>query len=722
MNGLLDNQVWAINKDRNGNIWFGSNDGVTIYDPGAPADRMYRNITVANGLPSNNIRAIVEDMSGNMWIGMWGGKVVKYDLPSKKIVYPSALNDIVNTLVSCLLVDRKNNLWIGSLEGIVVYDLSKQTIKTLRTIDGLSDNDISCLFEDSRGRIWIGTKQKGVSVFDGKKFTNYNRANGLLYNSVSSIGEDAAHNIWLGTEGGGAFMFNGRTFTNYTVKDGLVSDYITLVKVDRKKNIWLGTNKGLNKLPQGQLRFTTYSKGDGFTGVETKPRAVYLDKDDNLWFGTVNGAFKYDPEKDVSSVIKPVTKILDFRVNLKEYPVKHKVNLSYKDNSLSFDFIGISLSNPEGVKYKIKLDGYDEEWKILTNQTNVVYANLPHNKYVFRLISCNGAGVCSEPVTMDIDIDPPYWKTWWFYLIVITAVIGSLFAYIKLRERKLQHEKRVLEEKINERTAEVVEKNKELDEINKDITAIIRYAKRIQDAILPPDEYVRKHLPDTFILFKPKDIVSGDFYWMEEKKDTVIVAAVDCTGHGVPGAFMSIVGHNLLDRVVGEQNITQPARILDELNKSISDTLRQTDLEDNTVRDGMDIALCSLNKKSGILEFAGAYNPLWLLRNNEIIEIKANKFPIGNSRSGENNRFTNHEITLQKGDTIYIFSDGYSDQFGGPKGKKFKASALKQLLLGAEHLDMKSQKEILDTTIEDWRGSHEQVDDILVIGIRYNPN
>jgi serine phosphatase RsbU (regulator of sigma subunit) len=182
------------------------------------------------------------------------------------------------------------------------------------------------------------------------------------------------------------------------------------------------------------------------------------------------------------------------------------------------------------------------------------------------------------------------------------------------------------------------------------------------------------------------------------------------------------VGHNLLDRVVGEQNITQPARILDELNKSISDTLRQTDLEDNTVRDGMDIALCSLNKKSGILEFAGAYNPLWLLRNNEIIEIKANKFPIGNSRSGENNRFTNHEVALQKGDTIYIFSDGYSDQFGGPKGKKFKASALKQLLLGAEHLDMNAQKEILDTTIEDWRGSHEQVDDILVIGIRYNPN
>src|SRR5690606_15941368 len=173
---------------------------------------------------------------------------------------------------------------------------------------------------------------------------------------------------------------------------------------------------------------------------------------------------------------------------------------------------------------------------------------------------------------MNITITPPYWKTWWFYLIVLSVVIAGLFGYIKIRERALRLEKKVLEDKVNERTAEIVEKNKELDEINKDITASIRYAKRIQDAILPPDDYVKKHLPNTFILFKPKDIVSGDFYWMEDFKDSVIFAAVDCTGHGVPGAFMSIVGHNILDRVVAENKITEPARILDELNKGISET------------------------------------------------------------------------------------------------------------------------------------------------------
>jgi ligand-binding sensor domain-containing protein/serine phosphatase RsbU (regulator of sigma subunit) len=719
-NGLIDNQVWTICKDKLGRHWFGTNEGITIYDPSLPVEQAYTSITTKEGLPSNNVRSIVQDANSDLWIGTWGGKVVKYDLAQKRIVSIPALNEIVNNLVSCLILDRENKLWIGTYEGIVTYELATQRIKTYRTIDGLSDNDISCIFQDNDGKVWIGTKQKGVSLFDGKKFKKYNRENGLTYSSISSIIQDAKKNIWIGTEGGGAFVFNGREFKNYKTKDGLVSDFITLMIADRKGDIWIGTNKGLNKFKWKENEFVPYLPGDGFTGVETKPRAVYMDDVSNVWFGTVNGAFRYDPWQDIPVDEKPVTKVLQFRVNLEEYPITPHTTLSYEKNSLTFSFIGISLSNPEGVTYRVKLDGYDKAWKPVTHNTTEVYSNLPHNKYVFNLVACNSSGVCGDPVIMHITITPPYWKTWWFYLIVISAISGSLFFYIKIRERKLMHEKKILEDKVNERTAEVVEKNKELDEINKDITASIRYAKRIQDAILPPDDYVRKHLPHTFVLFKPKDIVSGDFYWLEEKDGKIIFAAVDCTGHGVPGAFMSIVGHNLLDRVVGEQNISQPARILDELNKSLADTLRQRDLEDNTVRDGMDIALCTFNKETGILEFAGAYNPLWLVRNNEILEIKADKFPIGNSRTGDERRFTNHEIPLKKGDTIYIFSDGYSDQFGGPNGKKFKSSAFKNLLLSSQHLSMKEQYSVLNSTIESWRGNHEQVDDILVIGTRYN--
>jgi ligand-binding sensor domain-containing protein/serine phosphatase RsbU (regulator of sigma subunit) len=717
-NGLSDNQVWAICRDRTGQYWFGTNEGITIYNPSAPEEKAYRTIGVKDGLPNNNIKAITEDKSGHIWIAMWGGKVIRADAATGRLTSLPALDEIVNNYAWCLLVDSKNLLWIGTNEGIVRYDLSSGAIKTFRTIDGLVDNDISCFHEDSKGNIWIGTKKRGISVYDGKKFRNYDKTTSALKGNVSAISEDTDDNIWIGTEGAGALVYDGKAFNSFKSKDGLSSDFVTLVAPDKKGNMWLGTNKGLNKYSK-QAGFVNYTEGEGFTGLETKQGAVFTDKNGEMWFGTVNGVFRYRPDADESSPTPPRVKMLQFKVNLKEAPVQKQVELSYKENNLAFDFIGIWLNNPIGVTYKVKMEGVEDDYRIIRHNTEV-FSNLSPGKYQFSLIACNNAGVCSQPFTMSITITPPYWKRWWFYLIVAVLASAILFLYIKVRERKLMNEKRILEEKVNERTAEVVQKNKELDEINKDITASIRYAKRIQDAILPPDEYVRQHLPECFVLFKPKDIVSGDFYFMEKKDDVVIFAAVDCTGHGVPGAFMSIVGHNLLDRVIGEQNITQPARILDELNRSLSDTLRQTNLEDNTVRDGMDVALCAYRREKNVLEFAGAYNPLWLLRNNELIEIKANKFPIGNSKAGEGNKFTNHEITLQKGDCIYIFSDGYADQFGGPSGKKFKASAVKNLLLTSQQLTMKEQREVLNTAIEQWRGQHEQVDDILVIGARFN--
>lgn len=718
--GLADKQVWAVCKDRTGRYWFGTNEGITIYNPAEKSVNAFKSLNIADGLPSNNIRAIVADRNGNLWIGTWGGKAVKYDVQQNRVVYVPALNDIVNPFVSCLMVDSKNNLWIGTIEGVVKYDLSSDNIKTMRTINGLSDNDISALFQDSKGAIWIGTKQKGITVFDGKNYKKLNRENGLTYSSITSIAEDGKHSIWIGTEGGGAFVYDGKSFSNFKIRQGLVSDFITSIIPDSKNNIWLGTNKGLSKYDPQAGTFRTYARNDGFTGMETKSKAVYRDNENNLWFGTVNGAFKYNPAEDLPTKLEPVLKLTRFQIGLEDYPVSDNLDLSYEQNSLRFEFVGISLSNPEAVTYKIKLEGYDKDWKPATTQSFESYSNLPPNKYKFNLVACNGSGVCTQtPFTMRIRIAPPFWKTWWFYLIIFLSIISVLFTYIKLRERNLIQEKKILEDKVSERTAEVVQKNIELDEINKDITASIRYAKRIQDAILPPDDFVKKHLPNTFVLFKPKDIVSGDFYWMADKKDKVIFAAVDCTGHGVPGAFMSIVGHNLLDRIVVEQNILTPGLILDELNKSISDTLRQSDLEDNTVRDGMDIALCVFDKTERILEFAGAYNPLWHISNGELTEIKANKFPIGNIKFGDHKKFTTHRIPMAKGDTVYLFSDGFADQFGGPAGKKFKSNSFKQLLLSSQHLNMKEQGALLNATIEDWRGTHEQVDDILVIGTRF---
>jgi len=260
-----------------------------------------------------------------------------------------------------------------------------------------------------------------------------------------------------------------------------------------------------------------------------------------------------------------------------------------------------------------------------------------------------------------------------------------------------------------------------VEQKNKDILDSINYAKRIQDAIFPPEELVKELLPESFILLKPKDIISGDFYWVEKFDKKTFIGAVDCTGHGVPGALLSIVGYNLLSKAINEHNHTSPDEILNELSNGINKTLRQN-IESSNVNDTMDVALCSIDKITNTLEFAGAYNSLYLIRNKRLVEIHADRFPVGVFLNGQLRKFTNHKLQLEKGDTIYLFSDGYADQFGGEKGKKFKHKQFKKLLISIQDLSIEEQKNRLNSTIEEWQSmtSEEQTDDILVIGIKYN--
>ena len=294
-------------------------------------------------------------------------------------------------------------------------------------------------------------------------------------------------------------------------------------------------------------------------------------------------------------------------------------------------------------------------------------------------------------------------------------------ALLKMKD-ELAETERILEQKVKERTEEVVKQKDEIDsqrakfeELYNDVTDSIRYAKRLQDSILPPERILKKYFPASFVLFKPKDIVSGDFYWISKYKSELMFAAVDCTGHGVPGAFMSLVGANGLNSAVNEHKLADPGKILDDLNKYASESLNKGD-DENAVRDGMDITLCCLNKKEMKLRFAGAYNPLYLIRDKELEIIKTDKFAIGSFKPGEKN-FNTYEIDINKGDKIFVFSDGYPDQFGGLKGKKFMYKQFKETLLTTVNESMETQKLLLDQKIEAWRGTYDQVDDIVVFGV-----
>ncbi|CAG5086246.1 SpoIIE family protein phosphatase [Parvicella tangerina] len=294
-------------------------------------------------------------------------------------------------------------------------------------------------------------------------------------------------------------------------------------------------------------------------------------------------------------------------------------------------------------------------------------------------------------------------------------------ALVKMRDELAENE-RILEQKVKERTAEVVRQKEEierqsekLEELYKDVTDSIRYAKRLQDSILPQNSLIERLLPESFVLFKPKDIVSGDFYWVSETDEKILFSAVDCTGHGVPGAFMSLIGANALNQIINEKE-DKPAHILNKLNKLSSEALNKSE-EGIKVRDGMDLALCAISKDMKSLEYSGANNPLYLVRDGEISITKADKFAIASFEDGEHH-YTNHEFELKKGDLVYVFSDGYADQFGGVKGKKFMYRQFRELLVSLKDEPMHRQKEILNDKIEEWKGTFEQVDDILVIGVR----
>jgi CRP-like cAMP-binding protein len=261
---------------------------------------------------------------------------------------------------------------------------------------------------------------------------------------------------------------------------------------------------------------------------------------------------------------------------------------------------------------------------------------------------------------------------------------------------------------------------KEIGEKNEEITASIRYARRIQSALLPTQEYVQRHFPEFFTLYRPKDIVSGDFYWFAEKEGKLFFAAVDCTGHGVPGAFMSVLGNSLLNQLVKEHGITQPAEILNQLHARVVDTLKQVDANSVT-SDGMDLALCAYDPVPRTLLFAGAQRPLIHFRGREMTEIPGDKFSIGGTGfSRMREPYSQHRIFMQPGDTVYIFSDGYADQFGGDRGRKMQTSRFVSFLGEIVELDMKLQHRMLEEFFDEWRGPLDQLDDVLVFGLRFH--
>lgn len=378
------------------------------------------------------------------------------------------------------------------------------------------------------------------------------------------------------------------------------------------------------------------------------------------------------------------------------------------DNNVTFELVAPWFIKQNSTQYQYIIDKIMSDWSPWSTNSTITRI-IPPGNYTLRVRARDIWGNISEQKALKFTIKTPFVQTTLFFILVSGLALIILVLIVRFRERQLQKENRVLEGKVKERTAEIEAQKQE-------ITSSIEYASRIQMAMLPMEEHFREFFADYFVFFKPRDIVSGDFYWIGEDENHIFFTVADCTGHGVPGAFMSTLGISTLNEIITNKKDLHANTVLNLLREKIKTSLHQTGKEGEAA-DGMDISFCILHKNRKSLEFSGAYNPLFIIQNGEIKEYKGDRMPIG-IYIGEKESFTNFEINVSKGDIIYIFSDGYADQFGGPDGTKYKKANLRKLLSENYDRPMAGQRQIIESEFEKWRGKTDQIDDITIIGLQ----
>ncbi len=363
-----------------------------------------------------------------------------------------------------------------------------------------------------------------------------------------------------------------------------------------------------------------------------------------------------------------------------------------------------------------RLAGHDTGWTTLRAGRPAYLTGFSSRRYVLYVryfLDPDGWSAPKRVLTLEVRI--PFRTTGAAQLILVLLILLLFYLYLRYRTRTLRRTNQILREK--ERIGREVQKQRDqLSAMHKDLTDSIRYARKIQQALLPSDYYFHSHFPEAFILYMPRDIVSGDFYWIHAKDERLFFAVADCTGHGVPGAFMSMIGFEILDKIINDQGLVHPGEILNILNYGISNTFSRGE-EDLLLKDGMDISFCTLDREKQVLEFAGAFHTLYLIRENKLLEFKGDRVSVGLGESEGGESFTNHVIPLQEHDKLYLFTDGFPDQFGGPGGKKYMYRRFRHLLLSVHELPMERQKQILYESFVFWKGDYRQVDDILIMGM-----
>jgi len=710
-----ENNIIYINK-LNSNYILGTPVGFHQFDPVKGKTLLFTNLTRQVG--GTLITSYCLDKEGNLWIGTDGnGLYIRNSEGNVRLFHRSGDSGADN--IKDIETDGKN-LWLATINGVFVIDNKTARVKGVfnNSEQVLPHNSINKILISSDGKAYIGTESERLYMIDRdlNVFSSTGVLSGSVSNKVLSFSEGTDGVIWASTNGNGIFGCKNDSVSPVDRTNGLMSNYCYSILADSKNNIWTGHDKGFSRFDPATGVVNVYG-ADFAKGGVCNPDAMFESSDNKILIGTTEGLIIYNSQKDRKSLVPPFNNITSVIINDKAYSYQKSYVLPYARYKIIVNYTGINFSAPDKVYYSTYLENYDTDWSKMTVAREETYT-LSDGRYKFSFISVNENNLSQDlPVTFEIIIASPWWRKWWSILSAIILVAGTIIIIIRERDKAQKKIQDYLEKELDARTSVVMKQKGEIELQNIEITDSINYAKRIQSSILPDINKLKESFKDAFILFHPRDIVSGDFYWFDKLDDErFVLVCADSTGHGVPGAFMSMIGSTLLQDIVSRKRISKPSEILGLLDKQIFSTLNQN-VELGVSNDGMDMVVCEFNLKTRHVRFASAMRPVIIVLDNEPFYIKGNRSSVG-GESAIDKYFDDQEYYLSEGDTIYLFSDGLPDQFGGIDGKKMKIARLKRILEQVSKLPMNEQKEALSKFYYDWKGDYDQVDDVLLMGIR----